>query len=254
MYDAFGKVVSTSGTWSSHSDYGGKCGYQEDPDSGLKLLGHRYYDSSTGRFLTWGPIKDGRNWYSYCGNSPVDGVDPTGLVKVITNYYHIFGGRYLWFLVIIDNRIVSPTYGKRWYISGFPTKNGIPSSGIGLGHRLTVEVKVEDEGPYDFARPISGGVTLVNDQSSVEPWLEKARDRQQMRNNKTDYQLLSHNSNTVFTDMLEALRLVDEWEKAMKKRDRTVQRRPWSPGFHTWGHQQPGYWDRSPQRENPAGV
>jgi hypothetical protein len=45
------------------------------------LLGHRYYDASTGRFLTRDPIKDGRNWYVYCENKPTCWVDPTGLVK-----------------------------------------------------------------------------------------------------------------------------------------------------------------------------
>lgn len=54
-----------------------------DADSGLKLLGHRYYDSSTGRFLTRDPIKDGRNWYSYCENSPVASIDPLGLLALV---------------------------------------------------------------------------------------------------------------------------------------------------------------------------
>lgn len=36
-------------------------GYQEDGDNGLKLLGHRYYDPSTGRFLSRAPAKESRN-------------------------------------------------------------------------------------------------------------------------------------------------------------------------------------------------
>lgn len=52
-------------------------GYEEDP-SGLKLLGHRWYDSASGRFLTRDPAQDGRNWYSYCGNNPLTRVDPQG--------------------------------------------------------------------------------------------------------------------------------------------------------------------------------
>jgi hypothetical protein len=45
------------------------------------LLGHRCIDSSTGRFPTRDPIKDGRNWFAYGGgvNNPVNGADPTGL-------------------------------------------------------------------------------------------------------------------------------------------------------------------------------
>ncbi|RMG25020.1 MAG: RHS repeat-associated core domain-containing protein, partial [Armatimonadetes bacterium] len=54
-------------------------------DTSLSLLGHRYYDSTTGRFLTRDPIGDGRNWYSYCGNNPVAFADPRGLgwVRVV---------------------------------------------------------------------------------------------------------------------------------------------------------------------------
>jgi RHS repeat-associated protein len=66
----------SAGTWN-----GGAFGYQEDA-TGLKLLGHRYYDSSLGRFITRDPIKDGRNWYAYCGNDPVNGVDPSGLLTI----------------------------------------------------------------------------------------------------------------------------------------------------------------------------
>ena len=83
LYDAFGNVVSNSGAWSSHSGYGGKFGYQDDADSSLKLLGHRYYDSSTGRFLTRDPIGDGQNWYVYCENSPVQHFDAEGLWKAV---------------------------------------------------------------------------------------------------------------------------------------------------------------------------
>lgn len=81
-YDAFGNVVSLSGAWVSQFGNAGRFGYQEDGDSGLKLLGHRYYDSGTGRFLTRDPAKDGRNWYGYCGNSPVGAVDPEGLMSL----------------------------------------------------------------------------------------------------------------------------------------------------------------------------
>ena len=70
-YDAYGMVIGSTGTWKGPFGYSGSAGYQED-ETGLQLLGHRYYDPSTGRFLTRDPIKDGRNWYGYCGNNPVN--------------------------------------------------------------------------------------------------------------------------------------------------------------------------------------
>ena len=82
QYDAFGNVTSSSGTWSGPFAYGGPYGYQSDSDSGLKLLGHRYYDSSTGRFLTRDPAKSGRNWFGYCDNNPLRTADPTGLFNL----------------------------------------------------------------------------------------------------------------------------------------------------------------------------
>jgi RHS repeat-associated protein len=80
IYDAFGNVTSSSGTWSGPFGYAGNFGYQADA-SGLKLMGHRYYDPSTGRFLTRDPIKDGRNWYAYGAGeaAPTNIADPTGL-------------------------------------------------------------------------------------------------------------------------------------------------------------------------------
>ena len=91
VYDAFGMVVASTGTWKGPFGYAGEHGYQEE-STGLQLLGHRYYDPSTGRFLTRDPAKCGRNWYGYCANSPTAAVDPDGLdLTVITNNSGIEG-------------------------------------------------------------------------------------------------------------------------------------------------------------------
>ncbi|MEW5884623.1 MAG: RHS repeat-associated core domain-containing protein [Armatimonadota bacterium] len=84
QYDAFGNLVSSGGgTWNGPFAYGGRFGYQSDGDYDLKLLGHRYYDSATGRFLSRDPIKDGRNWYAYVANNPVRFADPSGLRRTL---------------------------------------------------------------------------------------------------------------------------------------------------------------------------
>lgn len=41
-------------------------------------LRNRYYDPSTGRFITEDPAKDGANWYTYCGSNPINRIDPSG--------------------------------------------------------------------------------------------------------------------------------------------------------------------------------
>jgi len=82
-YDAFGAAVSRTGTTNTQAGFAGSWGYQTDAESEYQLLGHRYYDPATGRFLTRDPIRDGRNWYIYCENNPLKAVDANGLQRII---------------------------------------------------------------------------------------------------------------------------------------------------------------------------
>jgi len=82
-YDAFGNQKSSTGSTSSPFGSVGAAGYQQDNDSGLMLLGHGFYDSSTGRLLTRDPVKDGSNWYDYVGNNALTPLDPDGEKHVV---------------------------------------------------------------------------------------------------------------------------------------------------------------------------
>ena len=84
VYDAFGigRVCNADGPLAARFDpvgFGGQFGYYHDYQ-GRYLLGHRYYDSYTGRFVTRDPIgyKGGINLYGFVGNNPVNGSDPSG--------------------------------------------------------------------------------------------------------------------------------------------------------------------------------
>ena len=92
VYDAFGNVVSSSGSWSSTFGYGAASGYQEDP-SGLLLLGHRYLDTVSGRFLTADPMRSGSNWFRYAQGNPVTVTDPSGLKGVDIHVTIVYGDR-----------------------------------------------------------------------------------------------------------------------------------------------------------------
>lgn len=78
LYDAYGNKLN-SGT-SAPFGYGAQSGYYTDPETGLMLLTHRYYDPTEGRFLNRDPIgyAGGMNLYGYCGGNPIMNIDPTG--------------------------------------------------------------------------------------------------------------------------------------------------------------------------------
>lgn len=75
----FGARFGVSGTDLSPFKFGGANGCQTDTDIDCVLMGHRYYDTRIGRFLSQDPAGDGDNWYAYCGNNPVNEADPSGL-------------------------------------------------------------------------------------------------------------------------------------------------------------------------------
>ncbi|GAB4465769.1 MAG: hypothetical protein OHK0029_36670 [Armatimonadaceae bacterium] len=79
--DAFGMVVASSGSTPKPFGFAGQHGYQSDA-TGLMRLGHRYYDASTGRFISRDPIRDGYNWYNYCDSDPINCVDPKGTIWI----------------------------------------------------------------------------------------------------------------------------------------------------------------------------
>ena len=79
LFDAYG--VSMYASLTEPFGYKAQFGYYTDNETGLQLLTHRYYDPSTGRFVTRDPIgyPGGINLYSYVQNGPVNAIDPLGL-------------------------------------------------------------------------------------------------------------------------------------------------------------------------------
>jgi RHS repeat-associated protein len=84
LFDAWGaRQVSTSDPTAASDPYSGyntAAGYVTDWETGLQLLGHRYYDPATGRFLNRDPISmaGGVNVYVYVANQPMGQSDPNG--------------------------------------------------------------------------------------------------------------------------------------------------------------------------------
>ena len=78
-YDVYGGV-RTGGTGIATTNHGfvGSLGHTSEAETGLIYMGARYMDPVTGRFISEDSAKDGTNWYAYCGNNPVNLVDPSG--------------------------------------------------------------------------------------------------------------------------------------------------------------------------------
>ena len=81
-YSAFGEV------WASDPNFIANpymfTGRRFDYETGLYYYRARYYNPYIGRFLQTDPVGygDGINWYAYCGNNPLNFVDPSGLYSV----------------------------------------------------------------------------------------------------------------------------------------------------------------------------
>jgi RHS repeat-associated protein len=61
-------------------------------ETGLVYFGARWYDPEIGRWITPDPAEDGENWYSYCGNNPVNYKDPNGEYALADDVLLFAGG------------------------------------------------------------------------------------------------------------------------------------------------------------------
>ena len=78
-YDSFGKLTGSTGSLTNPFQYTAR---DFDTESGLYYMRARYFDPTTGRFLTEDPIGaagGSLNFYSYALGDPVNASDPTGL-------------------------------------------------------------------------------------------------------------------------------------------------------------------------------
>ena len=78
-YDAFGNERNPEKGDENSFRY---CGEYIDLETNTYYLRARYYNPTTGRFLSEDPARSGLNWYTYCNNNPIIFIDPSGLVAV----------------------------------------------------------------------------------------------------------------------------------------------------------------------------
>jgi RHS repeat-associated protein len=78
-YDSFGKLTGSSGSIANRFQYTAR---EFDPETGIYSYRARYYDQTTGRFLSEDPTKfwGGVNFYDYTYDSPTNLTDPSGKI------------------------------------------------------------------------------------------------------------------------------------------------------------------------------
>jgi len=77
-YDVYGNIRTSSGTSQTTNHFVGNLGHQSDQATGLIYMRARYYDPACGRFISQDPARNGKNWFIYVSNNPVNLVDENG--------------------------------------------------------------------------------------------------------------------------------------------------------------------------------
>jgi RHS repeat-associated protein len=101
-YDAWGNIRSGNTTGDPKARYVANLGHLADDESGLTYMRARYYEPSSGRFVSEDPAGNGGNWYTYCSNNPISRVDKSGkkdyikealeIGLIIIGFYYLEGG------------------------------------------------------------------------------------------------------------------------------------------------------------------
>jgi RHS repeat-associated protein len=88
-FDSFGKTTASTGSVTNPFQYTGR---EFDQETGLYFYRARYYDPTSGRFLSEDPIGfgGGRNFYNYALGDPTNFSDPTGLLSLCTRPVRFF--------------------------------------------------------------------------------------------------------------------------------------------------------------------
>ncbi|QBG48196.1 RHS repeat-associated core domain-containing protein [Verrucomicrobia bacterium S94] len=163
-YDSFGRV--TRDTHPGFQPFGFQGG-QTDSVTGLVRFGARDYDPTSGRWLSKDPIgiSGGLNLYVFCGNDPVNKIDPMGLCETESRKFSIASISAMLVLAgEIDVGIIWDNAGDGGLYIRF-------AGGIGIGGGI-------DSTLLDWIAKGAGAISSseggVRDQRGVSDWYAKA--------------------------------------------------------------------------------
>jgi RHS repeat-associated protein len=90
-YDAWGGL-RTGTNANGKAAFCANLGHKQDDESGLVYMRARYYEPTSGRFVSEDSARQGNGWFSYCRNNPLNAVDMTGRswTSPLTKMYSLF--------------------------------------------------------------------------------------------------------------------------------------------------------------------
>lgn len=168
-YDIWGQLIESNETIPNAIRYNHE---YYDEESGFYYLRGRYYDPSVRRFTTLDPAEDGINWYAYCGNNPLDYIDPSGYAKTVVTKK--MGNDYFWtryysgddLIELFNNASASEVAAKRvmdWIYSAAATVfpgagwlvKGVSAAGIAAKEFAAARLNTTAEQAFKTKKGIS---------------------------------------------------------------------------------------------------
>ena len=147
IYDPWGNPLTetyTATNFSGIDNSNNYTGYTWDEVLDLYFAQNRFYDPADHRFTQEDPIKDGENWYAYCGNNPCHHVDYDGLFRIQYNSAQQCGmpsGTYTTIVTEVQQWLVSMKYlnmgGAAYGIYGGLTVGAVAHFQFNYGFNIT---------------------------------------------------------------------------------------------------------------------
>jgi RHS repeat-associated protein len=82
-FDAWGQIRIGAQTGDPKGRYCANLGHKQDDESGLIYMRARYYEPTSGRFISEDPKAQGNNWFAYSYNDPINWSDTDGKLAAI---------------------------------------------------------------------------------------------------------------------------------------------------------------------------
>jgi len=152
-YGPFGEVIRATGPMAKANPFRFSTKYQDD-ETDLLYYGYRYYNASTGRWLSRDPLEeaDGPAIYTYTQNDPVDFSDPFGLRTCRFTRFDFELGQFMKWIPGMED----PTkYGNIAFRAQITRCDACCSGGRGSGYDAQVAVGVAGKIETPKVHPIS---------------------------------------------------------------------------------------------------